>query len=37
MKTFTFDDLLQSYFSERWLTEGVCISYCVLPQLFRRF
>ncbi len=37
MKTFTFDDLLQSYFSERWLTERSRISYSVPVKLFRRF
>ncbi|MBF7052846.1 site-specific integrase [Halomonas sp. KAO] len=37
MKTFTFDDLLQSYFSERWLTERSRTSYCVPVKLFRRF
>jgi hypothetical protein len=37
MKTFTFDDLLQSYFSESWLTERGRIPCSFLPQLFRRF
>lgn len=37
MKPFTFDDLLQSYFSERWLTDRSRTSYFVPVKLFRRF
>lgn len=37
MKIFTFDDLLQSYFSKRWLTERSRIPYSLLVKRFRWF